>query len=322
MIWLVIAQGVALHINANSEALRSRFVAHEGKATIMVERNEFVRGFAGNNWEGVFTEFSEQIKSHIGEQAHGLIVRRFSTTGLVEQAAFEVTLMDAYQSYFDFTVLTMCGIPEITLEGTNEDWESVREGVVALAEYDLGWWTMHLLPMLDQFIAASKGEVNLAFWRSFYKISDQSGGPYITGHVINLFPYLVVALPPPHFAEWEMKHIQMRHGLSREEAKARIDNMYGKPFRNQYLGWQELEYESSSDEISRRNYRDRRMTRSMEGMTSAVLPSELSTAPFIWKYLGAELPMEFVAGFVGVAQNPDTMALRPEIGWSVRGRLG
>ena len=79
MIWLLIAQGVALHINANAEALRHRFVAHEGKITLTVIRDEFVRGFAGNDWEGVFTEFSERVRSHVGDTVHGLIVRQFST---------------------------------------------------------------------------------------------------------------------------------------------------------------------------------------------------------------------------------------------------
>ncbi|MBC8138122.1 MAG: DUF4419 domain-containing protein, partial [Fibrella sp.] len=66
MIWLLIAQGVAQHINANSESLRERFVAHTGKAKITVRRDEFVRGFAGNDWEGVFAEFSDQIRAHVG----------------------------------------------------------------------------------------------------------------------------------------------------------------------------------------------------------------------------------------------------------------
>jgi hypothetical protein len=33
-------------------------------------------------------------------------------------------------------------------------------------------------------------------------------------------------------------------------------------------------------------------------------------------------PMEFIAGFVGVAQDPETLCLRPEIGWAVRERAG
>jgi hypothetical protein len=304
MIWLVIAQGVALHINGNAEAMRGRFAAHEGKANITVRRDEFVRGFAGNSWEGVFAEFSEQIRTHVGERSHSLVARRFSTTGVVERAAFEVTLMDAFQSYFNYDLVTLCGIPQITLEGTPDDWQSIREGAEALADYELGWWTKHLLPVLDQFVAASRGDADLSFWRDIYKIDDDSGGPHITGSIVNLFPYIVHALPPRSEIEAMRAIYQNEQGLSPANAQKKIDKMYngcGKTRRNPHLGWR--------PEFSEMP---------MCGITSNLVPSGLATAPFTWTYLGTKLPMQFVAGFVGVAQDRETLALRPEIGWAVR----
>lgn len=306
MIWLLVAQGVAQHINASNEALRSRFVAHTGKAKITVQRDEFVRGFAGNDWEGVFAEFSEQIRAHIGEQGYRLIVRPFSTTGTVEQAAFEVTLMDAFRKYFDYDVVTFCGIPEITLEGTPEDWRSVRAGAAALAEYDLHWWTQHLLPVLDRFVAASEGNVDRSFWRNFYKVDNTSGGPYINGHVVNLFPYLA-APPRPRIVRKRVTRPRVRFRLSPDTAREGFDEATvgrDKPSRNRYLGWEPTELEDAG----------------FSGITSGFLPPALSVAPFLWRYWDETLPMEFVAGFVGVAQNTDTLALRPEIGWGVRER--
>jgi hypothetical protein len=40
-------------------------------------------------------------------------------------------------------------------------------------------------------------------------------------------------------------------------------------------------------------------------------------APFLWKYLGTDYEMEFVGGLIGVAQEPATLCLRPEIGWAI-----
>jgi hypothetical protein len=54
------------------------------------------------------------------------------------------------------------------------------------------------------------------------------------------------------------------------------------------------------------------------GPEPSAFPSGLSIAPFIWKYLGRELPMEFVAGFVAVSQDPATLGVHPAIGWAVR----
>jgi hypothetical protein len=47
-------------------------------------------------------------------------------------------------------------------------------------------------------------------------------------------------------------------------------------------------------------------------------PGGLARAPFVWEYLTDAFNMEFLGGFVGVAQDPATLALRPEIGWAVR----
>ena len=43
-----------------------------------------------------------------------------------------------------------------------------------------------------------------------------------------------------------------------------------------------------------------------------------------WIYHNLEFQMEFLAGFVGVKQDKETLELRPEIGWAIRdtGRQG
>ena len=50
----------------------------------------------------------------------------------------------------------------------------------------------------------------------------------------------------------------------------------------------------------------------------ADLPSGLSRAPFRWHFLDQTVDMELLGGFVGVAQDRETLAVKPEIGWVVR----
>ncbi len=188
-IWLCIAQGFGTHVNENAERLRGRFVRHESKARIEVRRDEFVKGAPDNDWQGVFSEFSDKIAEHIGKK-RDLVVADFSTTGPVERAASEVVLMSAMQAYFEYTVASMCGIPSITLLGTVEDWVSIRRRAEVLAEFDLKWWVDALVPVLDHFVAAARGQVDRAFWQSFYKRNNASGGPYVTGWLNVLFPYV------------------------------------------------------------------------------------------------------------------------------------
>jgi hypothetical protein len=136
-IWLTIAQGLARHVANNAERLRPRLVPHEGKATLAVLRNDFVRGSPENPWAEVWPGFCDRIREQLGARAHGLVVCDFSTTGPAERAASEVVLMDAVQSYFEYSFLTRCGIPSVTLEGTVKDWQRVRERVGRLRRFDL-----------------------------------------------------------------------------------------------------------------------------------------------------------------------------------------
>jgi len=188
MIWLLILQGVANHVNANSEHLRKKFVTFEGKETIVVVRDQFVKGDRNNPWENVFEEFSLEIKESIGDN-YDKLMHSFSTTGVVEKAAFEVALMDVVQSYFTYEVHTMCGIPSITIEGEKKDWETILEKAKGLEEYELSWWLKELLPVLEQFVKASDGEIDGSFWKSFFNERGGSGVKGCSGHITKLFPY-------------------------------------------------------------------------------------------------------------------------------------
>ena len=190
MIWLMIAQGFATHVNENAEALRSQFVDFDGKKNIDIRRDEFVKGSKNNDGMGAFDEFSQKIEANTGKGLLDLITNDFTTTGPIEKAAFQVTLMDAMKSYFDYSMTTSCGIPEITLEGSVEDWKAIEKKAAALAQYDLAWWIDELMPVLKEFTKAAEGKADKEFWESIYKWNHVgSGNPYVTGWVLKFFPY-------------------------------------------------------------------------------------------------------------------------------------
>jgi hypothetical protein len=54
------------------------------------------------------------------------------------------------------------------------------------------------------------------------------------------------------------------------------------------------------------------------GPRIADLPIGISRAPFCWHYREQSFNMQFLGGFVGVCQDKDTLAVKPEIGWAVR----
>jgi hypothetical protein len=190
-VWLCLVQGFAQHVEANAEALRSRFVRHQGQLTLEVRRDDFVKGSPHNDWPGCFAAWSDAIAAHIGNK-RDLIVAAFSTTGPIERAASEIVLMSAMKNYFNILLTTLCGIPSITLLGTVEDWQEIRRRAETFAEFDLADWVRSLLPVLDEFVAAAAGAPDREFWRSIYKYNDEGGSsdPYVTGWINVLFPYL------------------------------------------------------------------------------------------------------------------------------------
>ena len=190
-VWLTIEKGLAIHITENAEELRQQFVKFDGKKTIEIQRNNFIKGGV-NDWESCFDEFSEKIGEEIGENKRELIVGNFSTTNKLQRVTSEIMLMEAMSKYFSYACSTACAIPLVTLEGTVEDWENIRDRTRALSEFGLSWWTDELLPVLDQLVLTAKGKPDLDFWVSWYKEGGGSGGPFIDGHVTKFYPYLKI----------------------------------------------------------------------------------------------------------------------------------
>ncbi|AKF11779.1 DUF4419 domain-containing protein [Sandaracinus amylolyticus] len=298
-VWLCIAQGFATHVQTNADRLRAQLVSHEGRETIVVRRDDFVLGSPDNPWPEVFTALSTQVAERTGD-LHALVVSDFSTTDATSRAASEIALLAAAQPYFGYQMHSLCGIPEITLTGTTDDWRAIERRAAALSRFDLSWWTDALAPVLAQFTRASQGDVDVAFWESLYKLKNASGGPYVTGWINVLLPYVGGRdeARRGRFSKAELA------GASKAERARVIAELLARDatIRNSAVeSWQQ----GLSSPLG-------------GGPTTDALPSGLSCVPFLWKFLATEHRMEFLGGFVGVGQDPATMRVRPELGWAVR----
>lgn len=279
-VWFCLAQGFAQHVSLHAEALRHRFVRHEGKKKLVVDRPDFLLG-QPNPWPEAFAAFSGQIGEHVG-RLRDLVVADFSTTGPIERAASEVVLMDAFQAYFEYEMICGCGIPSVTLLGTPEDWRSVRRRAAMLSEFGLETWTDALLPVLDEIIRTADGQVDTAFWRSFFRYESGSGPSELTGWILVLFPYL----------------------KKFERDRTTIE-------ANPYLGRWEKALGAAE------NRRGRILA--PEGPALSSIPSSLASAPvnLVDGRNGSQHPVRFVGGLFGVVQDAKTSALAPEFGWAI-----
>lgn len=189
IIWITIAQGFAQHVNNQAENLRDRFVQHQGKKELHVVVTEIPRD--ASEWAKNIQEWVLQIRDHEGADLYRALECNFSTSTAITRTVSQVVMMDAFKQYFDYVSYCICGIPEITLLGSVEDWQEISHRVEIIAEYDLKWWSDRMKPICREFIETASGKPSVDFWRCIYKPQPVYGGELITGWLADLFPYIL-----------------------------------------------------------------------------------------------------------------------------------
>lgn len=286
-VWFCLAQGFARHVNVHAEELRGRFVRHDGKQKIAVERRDLELGKPGP-WHEVVAAFSERLAEYLGK-TRDLVVADFSTTGPVERTVSEIVLMDTFQGYFEYEMRCGCGIPEITLTGTADDWRSVRRRAHVFSEYGLERWTDVLVPVLDRIVDSAEGRVDRDFWRSMFRYQSGSGPAELTGWILTLFPYL--------------DDLEYRRGAHPAYSRT--------PVWNRFLDGWEGRLATAQQRTG--------FLRDPQGPSLAELPAGLASAPVTYVDLRTDekTPLRLVGGLTGVLQDEHTLALTPEMGWAL-----
>jgi hypothetical protein len=277
IIWITLARGFALHIQRHAETYRHRFVSHEGKLKLVVERQDFFPG-KDNPWPEAFAAFSDQIAQHVGKMRE-FIRCDFSTTGPTELTASELMVMETFEPYFEYELKAGCGIPSITLTGTVDDWKAIRTRARLFSEFGLEQWSRALDPVLAQFVSAVEGQPEVSFWKSLFRFHSGSGPSVMTGWVNTFFPYILdrdqKLEPNPCLSDWHRR--------------LNIDDQ--------------------------QDWRER--WRAPQGFGMGVVPPCLTSVPLKVVWGQRECAMRLVGGLMGVSQDPHTLTIQPECGWAV-----
>ena len=279
-IWLVIAQGFGHHVAENAKALRHRLVRHQGRCELIVKSDDLTL----TSFEQAIASFSSQIQQATNPVLHETLICDFSTTSPAIRTASEVALMDSFSSYFTYSMMCVCGIPKITIEGTLDDWQRIGARVKVLATYGLEWWVSRLRPILDQFILAADGHPTREFWKAIYKPVQAYGDKVATGWVTDLFPYLGDA--PGRRRNHVFEHERQGWVLPIEKGVETEEDLFFNPGSN-------------------KGVRRRGFPSGLSMLGSVVFKDESCT------------DVDLVAGFLAVQQNPLDLALSPLIGWCV-----
>lgn len=192
---IMIGQGLATHINENSEKLRHHFVDHKGKVSLSIVNTD-VKLDGNSDWAPVFGQFAEEVKKRIKKDVYSVVIDDLSTATATTRVVSEMTLMACMKSYFEYDCGGGCGFPKITLKGTVDDWKKLKEKVDKLNKMnkkdvlELDWWLTHLVPVVDKICEAGiERNVDRKFWANMCTNSDDYGIS-IKGWINVFLPYM------------------------------------------------------------------------------------------------------------------------------------
>jgi hypothetical protein len=155
------------------------------------------------DYENLFENLTEQIKTNVGAGLVDTIDFNFSTSDKITKVVGYTSLMSSMKKYFEFMGFChMCNFPYIILEGKVEDWENILKKTKELEQYDLKQWVKDLEPILLKIIETKKGKIDKTFWKDIlypdkvdkrieigiykYKTIKVDG---IRGWLLKFFPY-------------------------------------------------------------------------------------------------------------------------------------
>jgi hypothetical protein len=191
-VWICILTQFNFFLNGpgRAEALRSKFVAHQGQKKLVVYAS-------GTRYTVDFGALARQMTDKIHENAvdpelRAWIMPAFSTTTPNDTVVSAVTMMATLRAYFKFGVELCCGLPLVRLEGELEDWKDILARIEKLKEYGLettAWY--HLLrPVLSRFVRVfdetgfASSDENASFWQRVAHVKHDGSGPsYLSGWI-------------------------------------------------------------------------------------------------------------------------------------------
>lgn len=187
-IWFLICQGIITHINNNHESLRNIFVPHtSGKQKLTGK---------GLVYEQCISNIISQIReTSLQPNFIDILSHNFTTTDSTCKVAGNINIMCSMKNYFVYEIVFTCGIPNIIMEGTLDDWKTIAENISILKKFkglNLNWWFNDLEVIINEFINTYQGNVNQKFWSNIMDIENEWGSgvtSYISGWITKFFPY-------------------------------------------------------------------------------------------------------------------------------------
>lgn len=165
-VWFTILVQMNFYMGSHAEEIRDLFVDHEGQETILVE--DFT-------WYLVLERFQYEIQDRVKtDWLLDWIRPNFTTTTDSDRMTANVLMMGLMKQYFSYEGGIICGLPSVTLLGTQADWQALYDKLDYLSEFgeEPKEYQQRLDPILSRFVASfddPDSEETVSFWNNIVR---------------------------------------------------------------------------------------------------------------------------------------------------------
>ncbi|KAN0040264.1 hypothetical protein ACTA71_012154 [Dictyostelium dimigraforme] len=193
-IWIAILVQFSLYLNANSEKLRNKIVDFDGKKQLVVVGGGTLMTA---DYEHLTNLMTKQIEKNIKDPSiREWANKPFSTSTPNDTMAASIALMASLKSFFKYKMSLRCGLPEVTILGTFDDWVDIKNRIEKLKEFDyrgnldgdcMDSWTKMLHPIIDNIIDSVIGKPDTDWWNCIVNSVGGGSGPSFLSGWITVF---------------------------------------------------------------------------------------------------------------------------------------
>lgn len=192
-LWCMIISQFSEIVAKDPEALREKFVNHQGKKKLTVSTP---MGETDEKWDTFFLLMIEEIRKNTKPGVTDDLMSDFTTTKLPERLLSVIKCMDVTKHFFEFgRCIPCCGITHVDFKGTLQDWKLLIAKLRALVKYDdakgsVAKYIEVVTPILQKFVDTYQGNVDVEWWTRVMNFSRGQVGSgsttYVSGWIIDL----------------------------------------------------------------------------------------------------------------------------------------
>lgn len=240
----LIVHEIATTVHKYPNEFRHLFTSSQDQIKIEVRHDILELGHSASPWGEAISLFDPELRQVVPAGIMEHLMPEFTTSTTHTRAASLVAFMDAAKQFYNYRIDTWCGIPEIRLAGTPEDYRKILRAAAALSEAfasRLNSYFTHLLPVLETLCRQAEGApFDSDFWSSIYKFKSESGGDRFNGWITTFINSIQSAkdgqlIPKAEDAyDWHAS-IQKKHFMPGLELGSVPSHVSTAPFTWHYL---------------------------------------------------------------------------------------